>query len=115
MYNEESGTEFSEFREAYSTYKGEALEEMPIMANQVLASSSPMAAAKLLVLSEEKQQEYCNKILKPLLINFYLATSKNKKEARERASNALRGKETISDIIRLVQDEIVLPVEERLG
>lgn len=111
----EGKDEFSDFREPYSTYKGATAEEIPIEANQVVASTSPMAAAKLLVLSEEKQREYCDKILKPLLVNYYKATSRTKEEAAERFSRDAGEAKTITDIIRLVQDKIVKPVEEKMA
>lgn len=111
----EGKDEFSDFREPYSTYKGASTEEIPIEANQVIASTSPMAAAKLLVLSAEKQKEYYEKVLKPLLVNYYIATSPNREEATEKFSRDAEEVKTISDVIRLVQDKVIRPVEEKIA
>jgi hypothetical protein len=102
---------FMDFREPYSTYQGESEDDLSIQANQVVASTSPMAAAKLLVLDQEKQGEYFNRILRPLLVNYYVATSKSKEEAAERFQAEMAGAATISEIIELAQKKIIWPLE----
>jgi hypothetical protein len=97
-------------KEPYSSYVFKGA-ETPIEANQVIASTNPMSAAKLLVLSADKQREYYKKVLKPLLVNFYIATSKNKNEALEKMKNDLKGINTISEIIHLIQEKIIAPIE----
>lgn len=103
------------FREPYSTYRGEKTEELAIESNQVIASTNPLAAAKLLVLSEQKQAEYANKVLQPLLVNYYIATSSSREEALSRYQEDAKNLTTVSDVIRLVQDRIVRPVENNLA
>ncbi len=108
---DEKSPGYTAFREFYSTYKGESEEELPIEANQVIASTSPLAASKLLVLDEKKQREYYDKVLKPLLVNYYIATSKDKEEAKKRFEQEGAQSKTISEIVRFVQNNIVKPVE----
>jgi hypothetical protein len=104
VYQDEKSPGFVDFREFYSTYKGEKEEEVPIEANQVVASSSPLAASKLLVLDQKKQQEYYKKVLKPLLVNYYIATSETKEEAAEKFRADQENMNTISDVVDLIQD-----------
>ena len=111
---DEKNPGYTSFREFYSTYKGESEEELPIEANQVIASTSPLAASKLLVLDEKKQREYYEKVLKPLLVNYYLATSKDKEEASKRFEQEGAQNKTISEIIHFIQNNIVKPVEKDL-
>ncbi|MFO7807209.1 MAG: hypothetical protein R6V40_02175 [Candidatus Moraniibacteriota bacterium] len=111
---DEKNPGYTSFREFYSTYKGESEEELPIEANQVIASTSPLAASKLLVLDEKKQREYYEKVLKPLLVNYYVATSKDKEEASRRFEQEGAQNKTISEIIHFIQNSIVKPVKKDL-
>lgn len=108
---DEQGREFMGFKEFYSTEKGKNKDELPIEANQVIASISPMAAAKLMILSADNQKKYFNKVLKPLLVNFYIATSKDKDEANDRLKEDIKNCSTIADIVRVIQDKIIQPLE----
>lgn len=103
------------FREQYSTYRGDKTEELALESNQVIASTSPLAAAKLLILSQEKQAVYAEKVLKPLLINYYLATNKTREDALVKFRTDSQGANTISDLIHLIQDKIVKPIEIELA
>lgn len=105
---------FTAFREFYSTHKGKSEEDLPIQANQVIASTNPLAAAKLLVLDEKKQKEYFNKVLRPLLVNYYLASSKNKEEAQRRFEEDIKEAATIAQVIELIQRKIIWPLEMEL-
>ncbi|MFH1030288.1 MAG: hypothetical protein V1770_03455, partial [bacterium] len=108
------GEEKMNFREFYSTHKGSSEEELPIEANQLIASTEPMAAAKLLVLSKEKQEHYFEKVLKPLLINFYIATSESKEDAAMKFTDDIKGVRDIPELVNLIQRKIVLPIEREL-
>lgn len=103
--------EVTGWREFYSTYKGETEEEAALSANQVIASTNPMSAAKLLVLSNENQRLYAEKVIEPLLANYYLATSKSKDKAIARMRDDMKEVETISDAIGLIQQKIIWPIE----
>ena len=112
-----SGKEHSGFKEGYSTIKGKKEEEkiLPFQATQVIASTDKLAAAKLSILSEETQREYFNKVLRPLLVNYYLATTKDKEDAAKKAGEDLEHIHTISEAIEVIQKKIVWPVEMELG
>ncbi len=111
---DEKGVEYGSFKEPYSTIQGKNEEELPIEANQLIASTNPMIITKLLVLSTEKQEEYLNKILKPLLVNYYIATSKDKNEASARFEEDNKNIKTISDVVDLIQRKIIWPIELEL-
>jgi len=103
--------ELKTFREPYSTYKGKSEEEVSIEASQVIASTNPFAAAKMMTLDEKGQRLYWEKVLRPILVNFYIATSKSKEEAISRFNQDIEGVDTISEIIKLIQKKIIWPIE----
>ena len=113
MRDTENG-EISSFKEFYSTSKGASEEDLAIESNQIIASTSPLAAAKLLVLSHKKQKEYARKILQPIIVNYLIATSKDKEEALMRAKKEMGDVETVSDAIRFIQNKIITPIESKL-
>ncbi|MFH1030075.1 MAG: hypothetical protein V1770_02340 [bacterium] len=111
---DEDRKETTGFREFYSTYTGASEEEISFEANQVIASTNPMATVKILCLSGESQKLYAEKIIKPLLVNYYIATSKSNEEAIVRVQNDMKKVETISDAINLIQEKIIWPIEMEL-
>ena len=106
--------EFMNFREPYSTYKGENEEELAIESNQIIASTNLLAAAKIMVLSEKGQKTYFEKVLRPLVVNYYVATSKSKEEAMTRFRENFEGVTTIAEVIELIQQKIIWPLEMEL-
>lgn len=126
---DEKGIEQKGFREFYSTHKKELEQSknLPIEANQVVASTDFMAAAKLMVLSEKLQKEYFEKILRPILVNYYITCFRgeekgvdikrrelNKSLALQRARHELEDIKTISDAVDFIQRKIVWPIEMEL-
>lgn len=105
---------FEGFREPYSIYKGEQFLEVLIEANQVIASTDMMAAAKLLIQDAKTQLRYFDRVLKPLLVNFYLATSESKTEATKKFIEDTKDVKTISDLIEIIQRKIIWPIEIEL-
>ncbi len=106
--------EFMNFREPYSTYRGENEEELAIESNQMIASTNLLAAAKVMVLSEKGQKTYFEKVLRPLIVNYYVATSKSKEEAKMRFQEDFEEVVTISEVIELIQQKIIWPLELEL-
>jgi hypothetical protein len=101
------------FREPYSTYKSGTDEELMVEANQMLVSMSKLVPAKFMVLSHEKQLEYFEKVLKPLLVNYYLATSSSKDMAKARFNKDFlwTRSRTVADVVRIVQHKIISPIK----
>lgn len=127
---DEKGIEQKGFREFYSTHKKELEQkkELALEANQVIASTDFMAAAKLMVLSEKLQKEYFEKIIRPTLVNYYIARFRggesggnlkrkelNKSLALSRAWHDLAEVKTISEAVDFIQRKIVWPIEMELN
>jgi hypothetical protein len=102
------------FREPYSTYKGERAQDLPIEANQMIASTDFLAAAKVMVLGEKNQRIYFEKVLRPLVVNYYIAANKSKEEAKKRLQEDFENVTTISEVIELIQRKIIWPLEMEL-
>lgn len=126
---DEKGREQKGFREFYSTYKKELEQEkeLALAANQVVASTDFMAVAKFAALSEKLQQEYFEKILRPILVNYYIARFRggeagtnlqrralNKSLALARARDELAEIKTITEAVDFIQRKIVWPIEMEL-
>jgi hypothetical protein len=111
---DDAGREYGGFKEFYSSIKGSHETDTLIASNQLAISSNRMAMAKLLVLSPERQQDYFRHLLRPLLINYYLATSDNREEAMRRLESETKDIKTMGALVAMIQDKIVAPIEKVL-
>ncbi|MDD4289843.1 MAG: hypothetical protein PHH83_01020 [Patescibacteria group bacterium] len=100
----EEQEEKSGFREFYSSYVGNRQDW--IYSNQVLANPEA-SIAKFSVLSSKLQIEYFEKVIKPILINYYIATSDNKDEAKNRFLKDFKNINSPIDALLFIQKNIV--------
>ena len=106
------------FKEPYSTYFFENDTELFLDSDQIVASPDGHIAGKILALEKKQQLKYAEKVLKPLIRNYYtwvnslptdhsyfVETQKNKSELMEECMK----NETIYDLLQFIQDKIVKP------
>lgn len=103
------------FKEPYSTYFPSSETDI-LLEDQVVAVPGGMLSGKVLMLSAEKQQEYAEHVLKPLLLHYFKSIESAPQEyfqalGETRASLLARCQksETLSDILRFIQKHIVAP------
>lgn len=78
--------------------------------NQVLIDNDGrlLGDYKILCLDEEKQLEYLNKAIKPLLIEYYINEFKDKNLAQKAFLGDFENVKSLSDIFSVIQDKIIL-------
>lgn len=92
------------FKEFYSSYDSSDLSEN---ANQIVAKEGWASSAKFFALSHEKQMEYFENVLKPLLINYFVAISNNKESAISEFREVSFKFHSMLDIILFIENTIV--------
>ena len=73
-----------------------------------------MSSAKFFALDHESQVEYFNKVLSPLLREYYIATSKNKEIAVEKFKRDSASFNSFFDIIIFIEQNIIHEANEHL-
>ncbi|MDD3284012.1 MAG: hypothetical protein PHZ07_00260 [Patescibacteria group bacterium] len=96
--------DYFDFREFYSSYKEDI---SPEDLNQIVSKSGWQSFATFFALNRETQTKYFNSQIKPLLENYYLATSINKNQAIERYKKDSKNFSTFFDVILFIQKNII--------
>ncbi len=104
------------FREPYSTYFYDDPAHIFLHADQIVAVPQGALSGKILTLPAQKQQEYAQKVIRPLIIEYF-KTLKTAPEdyflslGKERGAlfEECRSSETLTDLLSFVQKYIVRP------
>lgn len=108
------------FREPYSTYFYDNPAHIFLHADQIVAIPQGALSGKILTLPVQKQQEYAQKVIRPLIIEYF-KTLKTAPEdyflslgkEREVLFEECRSSETLTDLLSFVQKYIVRPSTNR--
>ncbi|MFA6097023.1 MAG: hypothetical protein WC788_05340 [Candidatus Paceibacterota bacterium] len=104
------------FKEAYSTYFCKGGVNLFLDSDQVVTSPKGHIGGKILTLENEKQRLYAEKVIKPILIEYFKAIesapeeyfAKIKKTKGELLSEC-KDSVTLSDILKFIQSNIMEP------
>ncbi len=92
------------FREFYSSYTSNRQDW--IHSNQVIANPEA-SIAKFSVLSKEVQLEYFEKIIKPIVINYYVAMYRSKEQARSHFLEDFKNVGSPMDALLFIKNNII--------
>jgi len=108
------------FKEAYSTYFCKGGANMFLDSDQVVASPKGHIGGKILTLENEKQRIYAEKVIKPILIEYFkvLESAPDEyfekiKKTKEDLLSECKDSKTLSDILKFIQFNIMEPTFSR--
>ncbi|MFA6587933.1 MAG: hypothetical protein WCT08_02590 [Patescibacteria group bacterium] len=108
------------FKEPYSTYFYQGGAELFLNSDQVVAVPEGQIAGKILALDINQQQEYAEKVVKPILVHYF-KTLENAPagffkligKSRTELIAECQSSETLMDLLQFVQKNIISPVQHK--
>ncbi len=103
-------------KEAYSTYFCKGGASMFLDSDQVVASPRGHIGGKILTFESEKQRKYVEKVIKPILVQYFKVIEsapeeyfEKIKKTREELLSECKNLKTLSDVLKFIQFNIVNP------